>query len=490
MDHRHGADSQSLFHIAEEAMLEQKFIPHPPPAALAEAESKAEPHAAVTGVEDKTALLWTSIDNPESRDLDQIEVVEDLGGGVTRLSVGIADVDYFVPANSAIDKFAATNTISVYTGVRTFPMLPEKLSFDLSSLVADQSRLCIIVESDLKSDGTLVKGRTYRALVKNRAKLDYPSISAWLDGTGPLPHNLEGQNDLQDQIRKQDALAKNLAAARKAHGALDVETEQQRAVMEGGEVTGMVAEKQTRAGGIIEELMIASNRTVALSLDAAGFDSIRRVVKQPERWAKIAAYANERGVKLPAEPSSIALSQFVDKMRSERAAEFAEISLSIVKLMGRGEYVAHAPGSTEIGHFGLATAEYTHSTAPNRRYVDLVTQRMIKALAVKAKSPYSFEALSQIATHSSEREAAADKVERRVRKSAAARLLGSKVGQHFDGIITGASDKGVFVRVFHPTAEGKVVHGGNGLKVGDRVKVTLRDTNVARGFIDFVVDAS
>jgi exoribonuclease-2 len=334
-----------------------------------------------------------------------------------------------------------------------------------------------------------MKSRVYRAIVNNHAKLDYPSISAWLDGTGPLPHNLEDKNDLQDQIRQQDALAKNLAAARKKAGALDVDTEQTRPVMENGQVAAIVAEKQTRAGSIIEELMIASNRAVALALDAAGFSSIRRVVKQPERWAKIVAYAAQRGEKLPPEPSSIALSQFVEKMRATHESEFGEISLSIVKLMGRGEYVAHRPGTTEIGHFGLATAEYTHSTAPNRRYVDLVTQRMLKALGQKEKSPYSFEALAAIAAHGSEREAAAEKVERRVRKSAGASLLASHIGQHFDGIITGAADKGVFVRVFHPTAEGKVVSGGAGHKVGDKVRVTLRDTNVERGFIDFAIDS-
>ncbi len=489
MSQHHGANAGQLAHIAELAMLDQKFIPTPPAAAMAEANSKSDPKPPYgDDVEDKTNLPWTSIDNPESRDLDQIEAVEKVSDDVTRLYVGIADVDVFVAAGSAIDKFAAANTTSVYTGVRTFPMLPEKLSFDLSSLIANHPRLCVVVESELKSDGTLMKARVYRAIVNNHAKLDYPSISAWLDGTGPLPYNLENKKNLQDQIHQQDALAKNLAAARKKNGALDVDTEQTRAVMENGAVSGIVAEKQTRAGSIIEELMIASNRAVAHALDAAGFSSIRRVVKQPERWAKIVAYAAERGEKLPPEPSSIALSQFVEKMRATHAAEFGEISLSIVKLMGRGEYVAHQPGSQEIGHFGLATAEYTHSTAPNRRYVDLVTQRMIKALARKEKSPYPFDALSAVATHSSEREAAAEKVERRVRKSAAASLLASHVGQHFDGIITGAADKGVFVKVFHPTAEGKVVRGGSGKKVGDKVRVTLRDTNVERGFIDFTID--
>ncbi len=344
----------------------------------------------------------------------------------------------------------------------------------------------MVVETELAPDGTIVKSQTYPALVENHAKLDYPSVSAWLDGKGPLPPGLADKN-LQEQVHQQDRLSQALAAARKKAGALDVDTEQQRPVVEDGHVVAMVAHHQDRAGRIIEELMIASNRAVAHAFDVAGRPSIRRVVKEPERWARIVTYAKERGTHLPAGPSSIALSQFVEKMRVERPMEFGEISLAIVKLMGRGEYVAHVPGTPEIGHFGLATTEYTHSTAPNRRYPDLIAQRLVKALSHHVASPYAADVLAQIAAHCSEREAAAEKVERRVRKSAAASLLAPMIGKTFDGIITGANDKGTFVRVFAPAAEGKVVHGERGLAVGDRVKVTLRDTNIERGFIDFAV---
>ncbi|MGH7440499.1 MAG: RNB domain-containing ribonuclease, partial [Polyangiaceae bacterium] len=265
-------------------------------------------------------------------------------------------------------------------------------------------------------------------------------------------------------------------------------TEETRPVVEEGRVTALVAARQTRAGRIIEELMIASNSAVACALDEAKAPSIRRVVKEPERWAKIVAYAKERGAELPASPSSVALAHFVETMRRERPGEFADISLSIVKLMGRGEYVAHAPGSREIGHFGLATLEYTHSTAPNRRYVDLVTQRILEHLEHPGERPaYSLPELSAVAEHASEREVAAQKVERRVRKSAAASLLRSRIGERFEGIVTGAADKGTFVRIDHPHAEGKVVEGARGLRVGDRVTVKLLSTDVERGFIDFAV---
>ncbi len=479
----HAFDAATLARIAEDVMREAKFLTHVPADALRQAEVAPETPSSA-GMRDMRDLPWTSIDNPESRDLDQIEAVEAVEGG-TRLYVGIADVDAYVPKGSPIDRFAVENTTSVYTGVRTFPMLPERLSFDVTSLVADRPRLAIVYETVIDRDGAVGPVKIGRALVQNAGKLDYPSITAWLEGSGPAPAPLAGKPHLQEQLRAQDALARTLAAARKRAGAVDVDTGETRPVVEAGEVVALVPEKQTRAGSVIEELMIASNLAVARSLDAAGVPSIRRVVKQPERWAKIVTYASERGVKLPGEPSSLALSKFIEAMRQERPDEFSEISLSIVKLMGRGEYVAHAPGSREIGHFGLATLEYTHSTAPNRRYVDLVTQRLVKA--VGHGKAYAFEELGELASHASEREAAAEKVERRVRKSAAASLLGTRIGQRFEGVVTGASDKGTYVRTFEPRAEGKVVEGERGLRVGDRVTVTLRATNVQRGFIDFAV---
>ena len=479
------ADSDILVRVAEEAMREKGFLPKPPDAAVAEAERAQPVSGAVDGMRDLRALPWTSIDNPESQDLDQIEVAEKAAGG-TRLLVGIADVDVFVARGSAIDQYAGNNTTSVYTGVRTFPMLPERLSFHLSSLLANEARAAIVIETMVHDDGSISDAVVYPALVENKAKLDYPSVSAWLDGKGPPPPPLANAPELQAQVRLHDELARALADSRRRDGAIDVDTGEVRPVVDAdGKVTGLVAHHQDRAGRVIEELMIASNRSVARALDKAGLPSIRRVVKQPERWARIVAYAAERGVTLPGAPSSLALSKFIDQMRTEHADEFSEISLAIVKLMGRGEYVAHAPDEPDIGHFGLATMEYAHSTAPNRRYPDLVTQRILKARARGGAQPYRRDELATIAQRCTQMEAMAEKVERRVQKSAAAQLLQHRVGDVFAGIITGAGDKGCFVRVFDPTAEGKVVRGERGLAVGQKVQVRLVDVSVQKGFIDF-----
>jgi exoribonuclease-2 len=476
-------DATRLTRIAEQAMRERGFLPYPPADALAEAE--ALEHLDPDGVRDLRALPWTSIDNPESRDLDQIEAAEAVSGG-TRLYVAIADVDCAAEPGSAIDRFAAGNTTSVYTGVRTFPMLPERLSFDATSLLQSQRRPALVLESVIADDGSIVfdQCRAYRALVENRGRLDYPSVSAWLDGHAPAPGVLASEATLRAQVELHDRLARKLGEARRRDGALDLETGEVRPTVDDrGRVTGLRAHHQDRAGRIVEELMIASNRAVAHALDQAGVPSIRRVVKEPERWARIVAYAADRGHKLPAEPSPRAMAAFVDEMRRTHAAQFGEISLAVVKLMGRGEYVAHAPHAPEIGHFGLATDEYTHATAPNRRYPDLITQRLIKSLG--ARSPYRLEHLEQIAQHCSKMEAQAQKVERRVQKSAAAALLEPRVGEQFDAVVTGASDKGVFVRVLEPVVEGKLVRGGRGLEVGDCLRVKLLEVSVDKGFIDF-----
>ncbi len=466
-------------------MTEHGFLPAPPAAVVDEIAAK--PAAVTTGLKDLRELPWTSIDNPESQDLDQVEATEKVDGGV-RLYVAIADVVGFVTRGSATDKFAGQNTTSVYTGARIFPMLPERLSFDLTSLLAKQPRRAVIFETVVRNDGSVSGGKLYPALIENHAKLDYPSVSAWLDGKADAPANLADQPTLREQVQQQDQLSQVLAAARLRNGALDLDTAETRAVVDShGEVTGFAAHRQDRAGRIIEELMIASNRTVARAIDLARFPSIRRVVKTPERWLKIVAYAAERGTTLPVTPSSIELSKFVIKMRDERPAEFGEISLSLVKLMGRGEYVEHRPGATEIGHFGLATDQYTHATAPNRRYVDLITQRLILAINRQETTPYRLDELAQIAAQCTKQEAEAQKVERRVQKSAAASLLSGRIGAQFEGIITGAGDKGTFVRVLGPTVEGKIVRGDSGLKVGDKVRVKLRDVSVEKGFIDFEI---
>ena len=466
-----------LVRIAARAMEERGFLPWPPPSVLDEAQAAAAKDPPPDGVRDLRELPWSSIDNLESKDLDQIEVLD----GDT-LYVGIADVDHFVPRKSEVDGFAGHNTTSVYTGVKTFPMLPQTLSEGASSLLPDGDRLAMVMETQIHADGTLGDTKVYAAHVRNYAKLVYPQVAAWLDGQAPPPAPLDANRTLRDQVQAQDALAQKLAAARRRAGALDVDTAETRAVLDAsGRVVGMEAHHQDRAGRVIEELMIASNRGVSRALDAAGIASIRRVVREPERWQKIVHYAGEHGHKLPPAPSSVELCKFIDKMRKETTPEeFAEVSLSIIKMMGRGEYVAHTPGQKDIGHFGLATMEYTHATAPNRRYCDLIVQRLLKHTA-----RYSADELRDIAQHCTEQEANAQKVERQVRKSAAAQLLEPSIGETFEGIVTGASDKGTWVRVFHPAVEGKIVSGDSGLKIGDKVHVKLVSVNVERGYIDF-----
>jgi exoribonuclease II len=484
--------------IAEQAMRERGFEPEPPPDAEAEAAAAAaraqhdhdHDHGhdhGPDGVRDLTALPWTSIDNPESRDLDQIEALEPAADGATRLYVGIADVARYAAAGGAIDRHARTNTATVYTGIRTFAMLPERLSFDVTSLLDGQRRDAVVLETVVQRDGTLAgAARAYPARVLNRAKLDYPSVSAWLDGHAPPPAPLAADAALRAQVEAQDALARALGDARRRAGALDVDTAELRATLDAdGRVTGLAPKQQDRAGRIVEELMVASNRAVAMALDAAGFASLRRVVRRPARWPRIVEYARGRGHELPAEPDSPSLGRFVAAMRAERPGEFAEISLAIVKLLGRGEYVAHTPGDVELGHFGLATAEYAHATAPNRRYPDLITQRLLLALRGGHAAPYARAELDAIAARATEMEAAAQKVERRVQKSLAAALLAPRVGHVFDAIVTGAKHDATFVRVLEPTAEGKLVRGARGREVGDKLRVRLVDVSVDKGFIDF-----
>ncbi len=473
-------------------MADRGLLTTPPADVLAEVAAAtagpAEP-AAGPGVRDLRDLAWTSIDNVESQDLDQIELCEDTADGFT-LYVGIADVDHLVPAAGKTDRFAAHNTTSVYTGVRTFPMLPDRLSYDRTSLLGEQVRLALVIETKINRDGSPGPGQVYRALVRNQAKLDYPSISDWLSGKSPPPPALAARSPLLSQVRMQDDLARLLAEARTRAGALNLDTGEVREVLDNeGRVLDLSPHHPGRASRLIEELMIASNCTVARALDAAGFASLRRVVKKPERWAGIVSYAATHGFTLSEAPSSLELSRFVSAMRGARTPEeFAEISLSLVKLMGRGEYAAHAPGQSDIGHFGLATDHYTHATAPNRRYPDLITQRLLLALLAKRPAPYSLSELSALAEHCSAREADAQKIERRVLKSVAAQLLVHRVGQVFDGLITGASPKGTWVRVRSPSAEGRVVAGEAGLRVGEKVRVRLHGISVERGFIDFTVE--
>ena len=440
-------------------------------------------------IHDLTHLLWCSIDNDDSLDLDQLTASETLDHGKVRLWVAIADVDALVKKGTAIDEHALFNTTSVYTSARIFPMLPERLSTDLTSLNFNEDRLALVTEMVFNADASLAGATVYRAQVRNKAKLAYDAISAWIDGEAALPPEAAQVPGLQAQLHTQDTLAQLLRSRRRAEGSLELETFQPRAVFEGEAVVDIRQQVQNRARQLIEEVMIATNGCTARYLAGQGGASLRRVVRSPERWLRIVAVAAEYGETLPDEPDSKALEAFLAKRHQADPLRFPDLSLVIVRLMGSGEYVVETPGGLPIGHFGLAVRDYTHSTAPNRRFPDLITSRLIKAALADQPQPYSTTELAELAQHCTRQEDAAQKVERRMRKSEAALVLESKVGQHFDAVVTGSTTDGIWVRVFSPPVDGKLVRGKTSLKVGDKVRVKLVSTDVERGFIDFVTQA-
>ena len=404
-----------------------------------------------------------------------------------KIFVAVADVDALVAKGSAIDTHAWTNTTSVYTSARVFAMLPERLSTDLTSLNPDQDRLAIVTEMVVAPDGSITQATLYRAKVRNHAKLAYDALSAWIDGEGPLPDAARAVAGLDAQLRTQDEVAQQLRVRRHAQGSLELETFQPRAVFDGERVVEIRQQVQNRARQLIEEFMIATNECSARFLAAAGGASLRRVVRSPERWLRIVEVARKYGESLPKTPDSVALAAFLAKRHRADPLRFPDLSLVIVKLMGRGEYVVERPGGPPIGHFGLAVRDYTHSTAPNRRFPDLITLRMVKAVLAGRPPPYSVAELQALADHCTAQEDAAQKVERRMRKSEAALLLESHVGQQYDAIVTGSSATDMWVRIFAPPAEGRLESGPRGLEVGQQVRVKLVSTNVERGYIDFVL---
>ena len=447
----------------------------------------SEAGTASAPIHDLTPLLWCSLDNDDSLDLDQLTVCEVLPKGAVRLWVAIADVDALVKKDTPIDTHALINTTSVYTSARIFPMLPERLSNDLTSLNPHEDRLALVTEMVFNADGSLAGSTVYRARVRNKAKLAYDAVSAWIDGEGPLPEAAALVPGMEAQLRTQDALAQQLRARRHAEGSLELETFQPRALFEGEQVIDIRQQVQNRGRQLIEEVMIATNGCTARYLASHGGASLRRVVRSPERWLRIVGVAKEYGVTLPEEPDSRALEAFLARQHKDDPLRFPDLSLVIVKLMGRGEYVVETPGGPPIGHFGLAVRDYTHSTAPNRRFPDLITSRLLKAALAGQPQPYSNAELGELALHCTRQEDAAQKVERQMRKSEAALLLESRVGERFDALVTGSAAEGIWVRVFTPPAEGKLIKGDGGLRVGDKVRVKLVSTNVERGFIDFVL---
>ncbi len=479
-------EKYDLRSLAREAMLQRGLLPDFSPAVIGEVEQIT--HAATSSgaaIRDLRTLLWASIDNDDSRDLDQLTVAEPLGVGDVKILVAVADVAALVLKNTAIDARALTNTTSVYTAAGIFPMLPEKLSTDLTSLAEGQDRLAIIIEMSITSDGSVTASDIYRALVLNRAKLAYDGIAPWLDGTAAVPSKLAAVPELQEQLRIQDRVAQTLKRTRHARGGLQLETMEVRPVFADGAVVDLLPDVKNRAKELIEEFMIAANGVVANYLENKRVPSLGRVLRTPKRWERIVALAAALGARLPAVPDAAALDAFLMERRQIDPPAFAALSLSIVKLLGSGEYVVNVPGETAEGHFALAVTQYVHSTAPNRRFPDLVTQRLLKATATGQSAPYTTDELSELARHCTDQEDNAAKVERQVAKSAAAMLLATRVGDRFDGVVTGASDKGTWVRVSGPTVEGRIVRGFEGLDVGDRVPVELLRTDIARGFIDF-----
>ncbi|HEY9226462.1 MAG TPA: RNB domain-containing ribonuclease [Gemmatimonadaceae bacterium] len=435
-------------------------------------------------VRDLRDMPWSSIDNNESRDLDQVEVAERLPNDGIRLIVGIADVDCLVPKASPLDSHAYANCTSVYTGVDVFPMLPEKLSTNFTSLNEGEDRLAIAIETVVNVHGDILSHDVYRAMVRNSAKLTYEGVGAFLDGEPP-PAKVAASSVLVEQLRIQREAANRLKAQRLRNGALELETIEATPIARDGRIVDLKIIQKNRARDLIEDFMIASNVAIAKYLESKGRSGIRRVVREPRRWARIVEIASRYGASIPAEPDSLALAHFLIERRAADAERFPDLSLSIVKLMGPGIYALDLPGKDPGGHFGLATHDYSHATAPNRRYADLVTQRLVKASLAGREAPYSNADLIEIAERCTDREDAENKVERTIRKTAAALLLRDHIGETFDAIVTGASEKGVYARTLRPPAEGKVVRSHEGFDVGDKVRVKLISASPERGFIDF-----
>jgi len=472
--------------VAKDVMRQHGFEPDFPPAVQQQlVQLRANPPAIVASasVRDLRNQLWSSIDNDTSRDLDQIEVAERLSNGSVKIMVGIADLDAFVPKQSAIDQHAARETTTVYAGIRNFPMLPEELSTGKTSLLENQDRLSVVIEFVVDADGHLASSDVYRALVRNQAQLQYNSVGAWLEGSATAPPKVAASAGLQAQLRLQDEVAQKLKNRRYENGALNLQTDELHPLVLNDHVVDVVKQQKNHATELIEDFMIAANGVVARLLEKVS--SLRRIVKQPERWDRIVQLAATYSEKLPPNPDSKALNDFLVKRKTADPDHFADLSLAVIKLIGPGEYVLERPGDPATGHFGLAVQDYTHSTAPNRRFADVVTQRLVKATLAGQPNPYSDNELSAIAANCTEKEDAARKVEREMSKRLAAVALQSRIGAIFDAVVTGATPKGTFVRVLQPHVEGLLAQGQQGADVGDRLRVKLIRTDPQRGFIDF-----
>ncbi len=471
---------------ARRTMIEHGFEPVFPPAVQGQLEQlRAHPPQPATSARDLRSLLWSSIDNDTSKDLDQIEYVEAVAGGGYRVLIGIADVDAFVPKGSPIDAHALRETTTVYTGIDIFSMLPEELSTGLTSLLQDQERAAVVCEFTIDAQTKIIASDIYLARVVNKAQLAYPSVGAWLAGTAAAPPKVAASPELQKQLQLQDQIAQRLRRERYSHGALNLETIETHPIRISDGNIDIEADLKNRATQLIEDFMIASNGVVARTLAAKGFSSIRRIVRTPKRWDRIVQLAAEKGTTLPAEPDSKPLHDFLCERQQKDPDHFPDLSLAVIKLLGPGEYVLEKPGEKSEGHFGLAVQDYTHSTAPNRRYADLVSQRLLKAMMAGKPSPYSDEELTSIAAQCTRMGDAERKVSREMQKRIAAVAMSGSIGHAYDAIVTGVTEHGSFVRTIKPPVDGMLVRGQQGVDVGDRLRVTLVRTDPVHGYIDF-----
>lgn len=481
--------SIDLYAIAGNAMQRYGFIPQFPALVLKEVASTAASLAhggeSQNPSRDLRSYLWSSIDNTDSMDLDQMEYCEQGPDGEIQVWIAVADVDFCVHKKSLTDQYAAHNGTSVYTGIVTFPMLPDILSKGITSLLPGQDCQAIVIEYAVLEDGNVRHGDIYRATVANKAKLIYEQVGDWLDGRTPIPESVQKVPGLEQQIRLQAEATIRLKKYRMAQGALDLETIEAQPVLENGIVKDLIVQHENMARHLIEEFMIAANGAMVNFLGNAGVPMIQRVVRSPKYWDKIVLTAMALGTTLPEKPDSKSLADFLMRQRDADPVRFPDLSLTIIKLIGAGEYMTLGPGEPPYGHFGLAVTDYTHGTAPNRRYVDLIVQRLIKSVLDHAALPYTLEELNEQALWLTDREKGSKKVERFMRKAAAAVLLMHRIGESFDAFVTGASEKGTYVRLMTPPAEGRVISGERGLSVGDKIRVRLIKTDPANGFIDF-----
>ena len=472
--------------IAGMAMEKYGFNSRFPAAVLDEISAvRDQVHSTGSRYRDLRHLLWSSIDNIDSMDLDQLEYAEQGTDGGIHIWVAVADVDSYVPKGSQADRYAAHNGTSVYTGIVTFPMLPDHLSKDITSLLPDQDRLALIAEYTVLPDGSFHPGEVYRALVRNKAKLVYEQVGEWLEGSGPVPALIRDIQGLADQLHLQMETALRMRKERMDQGALDLETLEPQPVVEGESVRDLVLQRQNMARKIIEEFMIGANRTMVSFLGNAGIPMIQRVVRVPKFWDEIVLTAEGYGEHLPKEPDAKSLAVFLKKQKEADPLRFPDLSLTVIKLLGPGEYMTLEPGTPPTGHFSMAVSDYTHGTAPNRRYVDMINQRLQKSVLDGKSSQYSVEDLVGLSSWLSDREKESKKVERFMRKAAAAVLLQNRIGESFEAIVTGASAKGTYVRLFTPPAEGRIMQGEGGLRVGQKVIVRLLKTDPYNGFLDF-----